>query len=209
MFDPDARSPFDGPSEWQPAEESPEPHRDGRVLRLVAFSVGGVVVLGVVVGLLLSWVGTSVLEAAGINGDDGGTAQRPIMQDPATPTPTPTASPAPTPAEPTTTEPTEPTTTATNKPPVGTGTLVVTPQSAPAFARVTLTGRLPGVPAGTSLQVQRFEAGSWVAFPTTATSAASGSFSTYVEIGQPGPNRMRVIVPGSGRSTPTATITIT
>ena len=205
MFNPDAPSPFDGPSEWQPAEEPPEPDRDGRVLRLVAYSVGGVIVLGVVVGLLLSWVGTSVLDAAGINGDDGGTAQRPIMQDPATPT----ASPTPTPAEPTTTEPTEPTTTATDKPPGGTGTLVVTPQSAPAFTRVTLTGRLPGVPAGTSLQVQRFEAGSWVTFPTTATAAASGSFSTYVEIGQPGANRMRVIVPGSGRSSPTATITIT
>ncbi len=208
MFDPDATSPFDGPSEWQPAEEPPEPDRDGRVLRLVAFSLGGVVVLGVVIGLLLSWVGTSVLDAAGIDGGSGGTAQRPIMQDPATPTPSPTA----TPDEPTTTEPTEPTkstTTPTDKPPGGTGTLVVTPQSAPAFTRVTLTGRLPGVPAGTSLQVQRLEAGSWVTFPTTATAAASGSFSTYVEIGQPGPNRMRVIVPGSGRSTPTATITIT
>jgi len=208
VFDRDPTSPFHGPSESQPAEGPPEPDREGRVLRLVAFSLGGVVVLGVVIGLILSWVGTSVLDAAGIDGDSGGTAQRPIMQDPATPTPSPTA----TPDEPTTTEPTEPTeptTTPTDKPPSGAGTLVATPQSASAFTRVTLTGRLPGVAAGTSLQVQRLEAGSWVPFPTTATATASGSFSTYVEIGQPGPNRMRVIVPGSGRSTPTATITIT
>ena len=208
MFDPDATAPFDRPSEWQPAEGPPEPDRDSRVLRLVAFSIGGVVVLGVVVGLLLSWVGTSVLDAAGINGDDGGTAQRPIMQDPVAPTPSPTA----TPTEPTTTEPTEPTeptTTRTDEPSAGAGTLAATPESAAAFTRVTLTGRLPGVPAGTSLQVQRLEDGSWMPFPTTATATASGSFSTYVEIGQPGPNRMRVIVPASSRSTRTVTITIT
>lgn len=197
MFDPDSTPPPEGP---------PDADREGRILRLVAFSLGGVVALGVVVGLLLSWVGTSVLDAAGIDGDDGGTAQRPIMQDPVETTPSP--SPSPTPDEPTSTEPTEPTTTRTGEPPGGTGSLVATPQSAASYQRVTLTGRLPGVTAGTSLEVQRLEAGGWVPFPTSATATASGSFSTFVEIGQAGPNRMRVTVPGSNRSSPTVTITI-
>ena len=204
MFDPDDTSPFDGPSDWQPAEDEPaERPRDDRILRLVMLSVGGVIVLGVAVGLLLSWVGTSVLDAAGIDGEDTGGSQRPIMTDPVETTPSTT----PTPDEPTTSEPTEPTT--TNEPGDKVGTLVATPESAASFQRVTLTGRLPGVPAGTSLQVERLEGGSWVTFPTTATATASGSFSTYVELGQPGANQMRVVLPGSSRSTPTVTITIT
>ncbi len=52
--------------------------------------------------------------------------------------------------------------------------------------------------ANTFLRVQRWEAGKWLAFPLPTKSDPSGRFTAYVEFGQPGRYRLRVLHPGSG-----------
>jgi hypothetical protein len=48
------------------------------------------------------------------------------------------------------------------------------------------------------LQVQRWEGGKWLAFPVPTKTDKSGKFTAYVELGQPGRYRLRVLDPGSG-----------
>jgi hypothetical protein len=63
------------------------------------------------------------------------------------------------------------------------------PNVAP-MQQIDLRGSYPGGD-GAILRVQRFQGGSWVEFPVTA-SVSGGSFSTYVQTGQGGVNRFRV-----------------
>jgi hypothetical protein len=62
--------------------------------------------------------------------------------------------------------------------------------------QIDLTGSYAGG-EGAVLQVQRFEAGSWQDFPVTA-SVSSGTFTTYIQTSQPGPNRFRMADTDSG-----------
>jgi hypothetical protein len=48
------------------------------------------------------------------------------------------------------------------------------------------------------LRVQRWEGGRWLAFPLPTRTDQSGQFTTYVEFGQPGRYRLRVLEPNSG-----------
>jgi len=57
---------------------------------------------------------------------------------------------------------------------------VVSPTSASPGSRISMTGTVPGVGPGTSLQVQRLEGGEWTDFPVSVTVAADGTFSTYI-----------------------------
>jgi hypothetical protein len=50
---------------------------------------------------------------------------------------------------------------------------------------------------GAVLQVQRFEAGAWQDFPVTA-SVSNGTFATYIQTSQSGPNRFRMADTDSG-----------
>jgi len=52
--------------------------------------------------------------------------------------------------------------------------------------------------ADTFLWVQRWEKGEWLDFPIPTKTDHSGQFITYVELGQPGPYRLRVLDPNSG-----------
>lgn len=52
--------------------------------------------------------------------------------------------------------------------------------------------------ANTFLRVQRWEKGKWLDFPIPTKTDHSGQFTTYVELGQPGPYRLRVLDPNSG-----------
>jgi hypothetical protein len=52
--------------------------------------------------------------------------------------------------------------------------------------------------ANTFLRVQRWEKGKWLDFPIPTKTDHSGQFTTYVELGQPGPYRLRVLDPDSG-----------
>jgi hypothetical protein len=47
------------------------------------------------------------------------------------------------------------------------------------------------------LRVQRWERGKWLAFPLPTKTDLSGQFTAYVELGQPGRYRLRVLDPDS------------
>jgi hypothetical protein len=69
--------------------------------------------------------------------------------------------------------------------------------SAKPFQTVRIQGRYRGG-AETLLQVQRWEAGQWAAFPLPTKTDQSGQFTAYVELGQPGRYQLRVLDPDSG-----------
>src|SRR5687767_4081393 len=69
--------------------------------------------------------------------------------------------------------------------------------SARPFETVRIQGTYHGG-ADTFLRVQRWEGGQWLAFPLPTKTDQSGQFSTYVELGQPGRYRLRVLDPDSG-----------
>jgi hypothetical protein len=69
--------------------------------------------------------------------------------------------------------------------------------SARPFQPVRIQGKYRGG-ADTVLSVQRWEGGKWLAFPLPTKTDQSGQFSTYVELGQPGSYRLRVLDPDSG-----------
>ena len=70
-------------------------------------------------------------------------------------------------------------------------------KTARPFETVRIQGMYHGG-ANTFLRVQRWEAGKWLAFPLPTKSDPSGRFTAYVEFGQPGRYRLRVLHPGSG-----------
>lgn len=72
-----------------------------------------------------------------------------------------------------------------------------TAHSAEPFQTVALRGTFAGG-AGAFVQVQRWEGGRWMSFPVPATTDESGGFTAYVELGQPGDHRLRVVDPQSG-----------
>jgi serine/threonine protein kinase len=71
------------------------------------------------------------------------------------------------------------------------------PGSAKPFQTVRIDGTYRGG-AGTFLRVQRWEAGSWLAFPLPAKTDESGQFTAYAELGQPGRYRLRLLDPNTG-----------
>lgn len=64
--------------------------------------------------------------------------------------------------------------------------------------QIDLTGVYPGG-EGAILQVQRFEGGGWTNFPASPVSVSNQTFSTYVQTGQPGVQRFRMLDTGSGK----------
>jgi hypothetical protein len=52
--------------------------------------------------------------------------------------------------------------------------------------------------ANTLLRVQRWEDGKWLAFPLPTKTDKSGQFTAYVELGQPGHYRLRLLDPSTG-----------
>jgi hypothetical protein len=52
--------------------------------------------------------------------------------------------------------------------------------------------------ADTLLRVQRWEDGKWLAFPIPTKTDKSGQFTAYVELGQPGHYRLRLLDPSTG-----------
>ena len=69
-------------------------------------------------------------------------------------------------------------------------TLQLFPAQVSAGQRINITG-LYANGEGATLQVQRFEGGSWSDFPVTAT-VSGGQFSTYITTSHVGPQRFRV-----------------
>jgi hypothetical protein len=71
------------------------------------------------------------------------------------------------------------------------------PDPARPFETIRIQGRYRDG-ADTFLQVQRSEGGKWLAFPVPTKTDQSGRFTAYVEFGQPGRYRLRVLDPASG-----------
>ncbi len=69
--------------------------------------------------------------------------------------------------------------------------------SAKPFETVRYKGTYPGG-ADTVLRVQQWVEGKWLAFPMPAKTDRSGKFTAFVELGQPGRYRLRVVDPDSG-----------
>ena len=84
--------------------------------------------------------------------------------------------------------------------------LSVTQQSVSPMQQIDLTGTYPGG-EGAVLQVQRFEGGAWSDFPVTAP-VSGGTFGTYVQTGNVGPNRFRVIDSDSEAISNEVTVTV-
>ena len=68
--------------------------------------------------------------------------------------------------------------------------------AAKPFQTVRIQGTYRGG-ADTSLRVQRWEGGQWLAFPLPTKTDQSGEFTAYVELGQPGHYQLRVLDPDS------------
>jgi serine/threonine protein kinase len=69
--------------------------------------------------------------------------------------------------------------------------------AAKPFQTVRIQGTYRGG-ADTFLRVERWEGGKWLAFPLPTKTDQSGQFTAYVELGQPGLHRLRVLNPDSG-----------
>jgi hypothetical protein len=80
--------------------------------------------------------------------------------------------------------------------------------SARPFQTVRIQGTYRGG-AGTFLRVQRWEGDKWLAFPLPTKTDQSGRFTAYVELGQPGRYRLRVLDPDSGVTSKTFVLAIT
>ena len=73
--------------------------------------------------------------------------------------------------------------------------------------QIDLTGIYPGG-EGAILQVQRFENGSWQDFPASPVSVSDQTFSTYVQTGQPGVQRFRMLDTGSDETSNEVKVTV-
>ena len=81
------------------------------------------------------------------------------------------------------------------------------PDSARPFQTVRIQGTYRGGP-DTFLRVQRWEGGKWLDFPVPTKTDQSGQFTAYVEFGQPGRYRLRVLDPDSGVTSKTFVLVI-
>jgi len=81
------------------------------------------------------------------------------------------------------------------------------PDSARPFQTVRIQGTYHGG-GDTFLRVQSWEGGKWLAFPLPTKTDKSGQFTAYVELGQPGRYRLRVLAPDSGVTSKTFVLVI-
>ena len=73
--------------------------------------------------------------------------------------------------------------------------------------QIDLTGVYPGG-EGAILQVQRFENGGWTDFPASPVSVSDQTFSTYVQTGQPGIQRFRMLDTDTGEASNEVRVTV-
>jgi hypothetical protein len=145
--------------------------------------VGVAVVIGLLGGLAVM-VG---VKATGIGGASTATDESATPSTFKLPKPSDTGSSIPVPedsVEPSTGE-------ETSEAPAEPISLTSAQQSVSPMQQIVLTGTYQAG-EGAILQVQRLEGGTWSDFPVTA-SVSGGTFSTYVQTGNVGPNQFRVV----------------
>jgi cytoskeletal protein RodZ len=159
---------------------------DGRRNRTVAFSVLGLVTAGVILGLLVGGLALTAVRTVDTGAEDPPrtSASEQAEQTPSEPESTPTQDET------------------TQEPDAADAMLLANPTAVGTYEQIDLSGRFPDLGAGMTLQVQRREAGGWADFPVTATTQEDGSFATYVQTGQSGVNKFRMLVVETGETTP-------
>lgn len=164
----------------------------GRRNRTVVFSVLGLMTVGVLLGLLVGGLGLAAVRTVNL-GDDDPTGRSPSQR-----------------TEPTKqrTEPTPTQDRTSRKPPPSGAVLQASPTTVRSYQQIDLSGRFPGLQAGVTLQVQRKTGTRWADFPVTTTTREDGSFSTYVQTGQSGLNKFRMITVPTGETTSTASVQV-
>ena len=174
------------------------PEKDRPVLAGLLALVGVAVAIGLLGGLAVM-VG---VKATGLDGTTTATDESASPSSFTLPKPTDTGSSAPVPeeeVEPSVGE-------ETSEAPVEPISLSATQQSVSPMQQIDLTGTYQAG-EGAVLQVQRFEGGAWTDFPVTA-SVSGGTFGTYVQTGNVGPNRFRVIDTDSEAISNEVTVTV-
>jgi hypothetical protein len=74
------------------------------------------------------------------------------------------------------------------------------------YQTLRLTGRYEK--SNTLLRAQQFLGGRWTLFPLPTMTDGSGKFSTYVELGQRGQQRLRMVCPSTGAKSNVVTVTV-
>ncbi|RYC07389.1 hypothetical protein [Nocardioides zhouii] len=160
--------------------------------------VGVAVVIGLLGGLAVM-VG---VKATGLDGTSTATDESATPSSFNLPKPTDTSSLVPEPSdevEPGTGE-------ETSEAPAEAISLSATQQSVSPMQQIDLTGTYPAG-EGAVLQVQRLEGGAWSNFPVTM-SVSGGTFATYVQTGNLGPNQFRVVDTDSQVMSNEVTVTV-
>ena len=181
--------------------------QDGNLPRQLLMALGALLAAALVVGGIMSVVALGAAKVAGVGETSGATAEPSIFipapsspsSTPDAPAETPTASPSPTPS---------PDADGSDKPAKKTRqviTVSASPGRGSTGERIYLRGTYREG-NGTTLQVQRFEGG-WRDFPVSAT-VRGGAFETYVQSGQEGRNRFRVVDASTGRTSGPVTVTL-
>lgn len=164
----------------------------------VLVGVAMLIVVGLLIGGIVAWIGLKAADVAGLTGGGPTTVSAPSF-----PSTTPSRS---APSKTTSAAPTN-----TNVLPPGGGTagfsLTASPQTVNSYQRINLTGSYPG-PDGATLTVQREEGGIWVDFATVTATASGGSYATYIESGHTGLNNFRLIDKSNGYISNVALVTI-
>jgi hypothetical protein len=174
------------------------PEKDRPVLAGLLALVGVAVVIGLLGGLAVM-VG---VKATGLDGTTTATDESASPSRFTLPRPSDTGSSIPPPEETLEPSPGE----ETSEAPAEAISLTVVQQSVSPMQQIDLTGTYQGG-EGAVLQVQRFEGGAWSDFPVTA-SVSGGTFGTYVQTGNVGPNRFRVIDTDSEAISNEVTVTV-
>lgn len=166
--------------------------------------------VGLVVGLVLGGAALGAVSVLGLGGDDGGSGQSSDRPSFYLPKPEPTDEPseplitlAPDGSSRGSTEPSDPTSSATPEEEIS---LSAAQTSVAPMQQIDLSGVYPGG-EGAILQVQRFADGQWLDFPVTV-SVSNETFSTYIQTGQLGQNRFRVVDTSTGLESNAVRVTI-
>lgn len=173
--------------------------------RPVLTGLAALIGVAVVVGLVLGGAALAATQVLGL-GEDDATAETTSAESLYLPTPSKTpdsTDPAFTlaPGEETTAEesPTE------SESPEGI-TLSATQTEVGPMENIDLTGVYPDG-EGAILQVERFADGDWIEFPVTA-SVGNETFTTYVQTGQLGANKFRMVDSDTGETSNEVTVTV-
>lgn len=169
---------------------------DGRRNRTVVFSVLGLVTIGVLLGLLVGGLGLAATRTVDLGGDETPTSQASEEESDG---PSSDAS---------ETEPTEDETATTEEPDESDATLVASPTAVASYEEIDLSGTFPKLGPGVTLQVQRREGGTWTDFPVTATTGDGGTFATFVQTGQIGTSKFRMMAIDTGETTPSVKVEV-